>query len=97
MDSNRKAEAEQFYCEALKIRQRLECEKPGVYTGNVAWTFASLAKLLFTEKNRTTEVVALCHQVIEMRQKLDSNHLGFFIDDIAKECQSLLDMISDDN
>ena len=80
----------------LEIRYQLEHENTGIYTGNIAWTSASLAKLLSTDKNRTAEVKTLCHEVLKIRQTLDSEHLGFSINDVAKKCQTLLDRISND-
>lgn len=90
-------DAELFLKRALALRQGLEKNNPGLFIGNIAWTCSCFAELYAGIPTRREDAAFMCHEVIELCEKLDDDHRGFFIKDIYDKCTSILAEIRSSN
>ena len=62
-----------------------------MYTTNVVFTLVALAKLLRVNPEKAAEVCTLTSEALQLREKIDSEHTGFFSQEIEKDIISLVD------
>ena len=86
--SNLYKSAEQYYREALEIRQRLAESNPVAYASSMAVSCNNLGLLLWTT-NRMEEAEGCYRKALEIRRRLIEKRPDFYAPGLARSCNSL--------
>lgn len=77
--------AETYFRRALSIRRKLEMLHPYMYTTNIVFTLISLAMLISYDDKRINEVKELFEEAVALKAEIDSDHTGFFSNEIESK------------
>ncbi len=86
-------EAEIYFRRSLDIRRELERQHPQMYTINIIFTLVSLAKVVAADTKRLDEVKQLFDEAVALKSNIDSEHVGFFSDDIERDIRFLAKLL----
>ena len=75
----------------------MEQQHPQIYTTNIVFTLVSLAKIVATNTKRLNEVKQLFDEAVALKSDIDSDHIGFFSDDIERDIKILSELLSHQN
>jgi hypothetical protein len=65
-----------------------------MYTTNIVFTLVSLAKIVAANTERIDEVKQLFNEAITLKSDIDSDHIGFFSDDIERDIRILSELLN---